>query len=189
MLDSSPAEVLISPFWLHLILLSEYLPAWRQRMQCHERDILCFSKSALTASIEDVTTIKIQHEGLGSLGNLEKKLIQEAGLIDGVVDLLDELSVLLDSMGETTGCKPKVQLLKNHRRHCIAYSRLASNLRQQTQSLTRLIADTLNFRDQHIAGNQNDNIIFITKLSLVYLPPSFIAVCFTARDLILSGRV
>lgn len=182
MLNNTPADVLVSPFWLHFILLSEYLPAWRQRMRRHERDILCFSKPALAAAIEDETTIKIQHESLGSLGNLEKKLIQEAGLIDGVIDLLDELSVLLDSLGETTGCKPKVQLLKNHRRHCIAYSRLASNLRQQSQSLTRLIADTLNFRDQYIAGKQNNNIIFITRLSLVYLPPSFIAVCFTARN-------
>lgn len=148
-------------------------------MQYLERQILHVSKPAFAASIDDEATIQIQYQSLSSLASLGDKLIQEPALIDAAICVLDELSTLLDSMGETVGCRSKIPILRNHRRQCIAYTRSMLNLGQQNQNLGRLIADTLHFRDQHIAAKQNKNVIFITRLSLVYLPPSFIAVCLT----------
>lgn len=72
---------------------------------------------------------------------------------------------------------------KNRRTQCDGYTRTATYQQQRSQTTAQLLANTLSFRDQVIAKEQNGNMlqlnksaVFITTLTLVYLPASFMAV-------------
>lgn len=72
---------------------------------------------------------------------------------------------------------------ENFRRQCRAFSRTAADLHHRAQTTSQLLANTLSFREQLDSRKQNENmlrlnksVVFITTLTLLYLPPSFIAV-------------
>lgn len=72
---------------------------------------------------------------------------------------------------------------ENFRRQCRAFSRTATDLHHRAQTTSQLLANTLSFREQLDSRKQNENmlrlnksVVFITTLTLLYLPPSFIAV-------------
>lgn len=73
----------------------------------------------------------------------------------------------------------------NLRRRCAAGRRVAGYLEERIKSSSTLLAQTLSLKDQEIAKEQNGNMlqlnksaVFITMLSLVYAPASFVAVSF-----------
>lgn len=102
------------------------------------------------------------------------------------VEILDELDRVFDGTPErsplTASNVGAAKTLQNLRRHCLANSRNAVYLQQRIRATARLLSDTLSFRDQIVAKEQNGTMlqlnksaVFITMLTLMYLPASFVA--------------
>jgi hypothetical protein len=79
-------------------------------------------------------------------------------------------------------------ILKWHKSRLVAYSRSAEYIHQRTQSTTQLLASTLSLRDQVVAKDQtnsmlrlNKSVVFITIVTLFYLPASFLSVSISSR--------
>ncbi|KAJ5784530.1 Mg2+ transporter protein CorA-like/Zinc transport protein ZntB [Penicillium pulvis] len=183
LLRNAGAEVMTDPFWLHSVLFSTYLPAWRERILELERQFLPLASAAHAAFIDEPLSLK--YNNLNVLSKLEGHFLQMPTILAGAMDVLDELSTLISSMNYTPSTRSGLQNLKNQRRQCITYSRTSMHLQQRVQSVARLLADTLLLRDQVVTSEQNEQIfqlnksaVFITRLSLLYLPPSFIATMF-----------
>ncbi|KAJ6095507.1 Mg2+ transporter protein CorA-like/Zinc transport protein ZntB [Penicillium sp. IBT 16267x] len=183
LLRNADSEVKTDPFWLHSLLFSTYLPAWRERILELERQFLPLANTTYAAFIDEPLNLK--YNTLNVLTKLEAGFLQMPTILAGAVDVLDELSVLISSREKTPSTQSELQNLKNQRRQCIAYSRTSMHLQQRVQSVARLLADTLLLRDQVVTSEQNEQIfqlnksaVFITRLSLLYLPPSFIASMF-----------
>ena len=183
-LNSSLLELQENPFWLHSVLFSTYFPVCRARIKDLERDFLPLSDTTFATFIDEPLSLK--YENLNMLTKLESHCLQLPTILAGAIDVLEELSTLLQSSPLASSNISVLEDLQNRRRQCVAYSRTARNLQQQIQSITRLLADTLLLRDQVVAAEQsknmlqlNESAVFITRLSLMYLPPSFIAVSTT----------
>ncbi|KAJ5759043.1 Mg2+ transporter protein CorA-like/Zinc transport protein ZntB [Penicillium odoratum] len=183
MLRNHCSEIKNNPFWIHSVLFSTYLPAWRNSILERERKFLTLASPTFAAFIDEPLSLK--YSTLNVLTKLESDFLQMPTMLAGTKDVLDELCTLIGSMGPTPSTDFELQDLKNQRRQCIAYSRTSIHLQQQVQSVARLLADTLLLRDQVVTGEQNKQIfqlnksaIFITRLTLFYLPPSFLATLF-----------
>lgn len=181
LLRNAGAVVKTDPFWLHSVLFSTYLPVWRDRILELERQFLPLANAAHAAFIDEPLSLK--YHNLSVLSKLEGHFLQMPTILAGAIDVLDELSALIGSVDNTPSTQFGLQNLNNQRRQCITYSRTSMHLQQRVQSVARLLADTLLLRDQVVTSEQNEQIfqlnksaVFITRLSLLYLPPSFIAV-------------
>lgn len=169
------------PFWLHRLLFSTYFPAWRQYIAALERKFLPVANSTFATFIDE--PLRLGYDNLSTLISLENRFLQISAILAPATDSLDEICTLLSSMSQITANHHGTQQLKNHRRQCIAYSRTATHLQQRVQITAQLLSDTLLFRDQIVAKEQNGNMlqlnksaVFITTLTLLYLPASFMAV-------------
>lgn len=156
-----------------------------------ERQFLPLASAAHAAFIDEPLSLK--YNNLNVLSKLEGHFLQMPTILAGAMDVLDEVSTLISSMDNALNTQSGLQNLKNQRRQCITYSRTSMHLQQRVQSVARLLADTLLLRDQVVTSEQNEQIfqlnksaVFITRLSLLYLPPSFIAV--SHRTFLLSER-
>lgn len=170
------------PFWLHRVLLSTYYPAYRQYIAALEREFLPIANSTFATYIDE--PLRLGYDNLSALISLENRFLQIPSILAPATDVLAEICALLGSMSAAAANhRGTQQLLQNQRRQCVAYSRAAEHLRQRAQTTAQLLADTLSFRDQVVAKEQNGNMlqlnksaVFITTLSLLYLPASFVAV-------------
>lgn len=100
-------------------------------------------------------------------------------------DVLDELASFIqnDSCEAINRTVYTSAQLQNDRRKCVGFFHNANHLQQRTEATAQLLANTLSFRDQVIAKEQNGNMlqlnksaVFITILGLIYVPASFAAV-------------
>lgn len=166
------------PFWLHQILFSIYTPAWRGYIGSLERRFLPIANTAFATFIEE--PLRLNYDNLSTLSNLEIRFLQVPAMITCTAEVIDELCTLFESIS-----RPDIEIqdLQNHRRRCFVYSRTATHLKERVQTIARLLADTLLLRDQIVAREQNKNIfqlnksaVFITTLTLLYLPASFLGV-------------
>ena len=114
---------------------------------------------------------------------MENKFLKAVTLVTTTQDLLGELVVFLDTERPQADTSNILRQLQNHRRRCTAYSTAARHLKDRAQTTAQLLADTLSFRDQVISKEQNSNMlqlnrsaVFITILTLIYVPASFSAV-------------
>jgi len=169
------------PFWLHRVLFSTYYPAWRQYIAALERKFLPIANSTFATFIDE--PLRIGYDNLSTLVSLENRFLQAPAILAPATSTLDEICALLDSMSATAANHPGTVQLRNQRRQCVANSRTAEYLRQRTQTTAQLLSNTLSFRDQIVAKEQNGNMlqlnksaVFITTLTLLYLPASFVAV-------------
>ncbi|KAJ5701714.1 Mg2+ transporter protein CorA-like/Zinc transport protein ZntB [Penicillium malachiteum] len=177
------SEIQDNPFWLHAMLFSTYYPACRSRIMDLEREFLPLSDSAFAAFIDEPLSLK--YHNLNTLTKLESHFLQLPTILAGAIDVLDELCTLLRTTPSLSSPSYVLQDLRNQHRQCVAYCRTSKHIQQRIQSIARLLADTLLLRDQVVASEQNKNMlqlnesaVFITRLSLLYLPPSFIATFF-----------
>uniref|UniRef100_A0A093VB30 Zinc transport protein ZntB n=1 Tax=Talaromyces marneffei PM1 TaxID=1077442 RepID=A0A093VB30_TALMA len=163
-----------SSFWLHQTLFTTYVPAWRHYIASLERRFLPIANTASASYINE--ELRVGHGHLSTLISIQKDFLQIPTILDAAGDVLTELNtaVALDVNQET-------QKLKNIKRQCETYSRTATHLRQRVQMTAQLLADTLLFRDQVLANEQNGNMlqlnrsaVFLTTLTLLYLPASFL---------------
>ncbi|KAK7964949.1 hypothetical protein PG996_000689 [Apiospora saccharicola] len=183
--DHSQAS-LTDPFWLHRLLLSTHLPAWRHYIAAQEKLFLPKANSTFATFIDE--PLRLGYDTLSTIINLQNRFLQVPVIMEHTWELLDELKEWLVDLSGPHPSQQTVNLgteLRNHRRHCKVYSRSAEYLQRRAQSVAQLLSDTLSFRDQVEAKIQNGNMIqlnksavFITALTLLYLPSSFVAVSF-----------
>ncbi|KAJ5765989.1 uncharacterized protein N7511_003605 [Penicillium nucicola] len=182
-MSSNKAKVDVDPFWLHQLLFTAYFPAWRIYIMTMENKFLPVAKEALVTVIEE--PLGLGHDAVIALNSLETRFRQVPALLSSAMDLLQDLSALIDAESETSETKHVTQCLKNHVRYCKTYSQSANYLQQQAKSVAKLLSGSLLARDQLLAQEQNKNIlelnksaVFITRLTLFYLPTSFVATFF-----------
>jgi hypothetical protein len=119
---------------------------------------------------------------LSELISLENRFLKGLANLASTVELLNELSSL-DSSTNADSVAILLPSVQNYRRACLANVRTLTYLQQRARSTAQLLADTLALRDQVISKEQNASMlqlnksaVFITTLTLVYLPASFVAV-------------
>ena len=180
-LHNAPSEAQTNPFWLHSVLFSVYSPAWRHYIAAFEQRFLPLANAAFATFIDE--PLSLGHDHLITLTNLESRFLQIPTILASATDIVDELCALLGPMPHQTAMNSEIEHLRNQRRLFVTYSRIAAHLQLRVQSVAKLLAETLLLRDQVIAGEQNKNIFqlnksayFITILTLLYLPSSFMAV-------------
>ncbi|KAL2867547.1 uncharacterized protein BJX67DRAFT_79635 [Aspergillus lucknowensis] len=167
-------------FWLHDILLSIYLPPCRQYVASLEERFLSIANRTFATYIEE--PLRLGYDNLSTLIKLDSKFSQIPTILEAALDVLGALENLSSLASGTGMATPQ---LRNIRRQCLTYSRTASHLQQRTRAAAQLLTDTLLFRDQVIAKEQSGNMlrlnksaVFITTLSLLYLPASFLSAFF-----------
>ncbi|KAH0439447.1 hypothetical protein CcaCcLH18_02924 [Colletotrichum camelliae] len=174
------------PVWLHRVLHETYLPSWRSYIAHFERQFLPMALTTFATFIEEPSTQKSSH--LTTLASLENRFLQIPAILASSEDVLKELSELC-KFGRNGKTQDEASIssvdFENFRRQCGAFSRTASYLHQRAQTTAQLLANTLSFREQLDTRKQNENmlnlnksVVFITTLTLLYLPPSFIATFF-----------
>lgn len=180
-LRSHQNEAKEDPFWLHNVLSSAYFPAWRQYIAALEREFLPIANSTFASYIDE--PLRVGYDHLTTLVSLANKFLQTTTLLEPITETLSELSAFMGPGSAGTAGYSGAQQLKNIRRQCMAYSRTSVNLHRRMQLTTQLLADTLSFRDQVVAKEQNSNMlklnksaVFITTVTLLYLPASFVTV-------------
>jgi hypothetical protein len=190
-LSGSPSWTKREPFWLHRILFSIYTPAWRGYIGSLERRFLPITNTAFATFIEE--PLRLNYDNLSTLSNLEIRFLQVPAMVTSTTEVIDELCTLFESISRP---HTESQDLQNHRRRCLVYSRAATHLKERVQTIARLLADTLLLRDQIVAREQNRNIfqlnksaVFITTLTLLYLPASFLGVSVSPPAFIQSALV
>ncbi|KAK8124552.1 uncharacterized protein PG998_000311 [Apiospora kogelbergensis] len=174
---------LTDPFWLHRLLLSTHLPAWRHYIAAQEKTFLPKANSTFATFIDE--PLRLGYDTLSTLVGLQNRFLQVPVFMEHTSELLDELKEWLVDLSGPNPSRENVHLgteLRNHKRHCQAYARSAEYLQRRAQSVAQLLSDTLSFRDQVEAKIQNGSMIqlnksavFITALTLLYLPSSFVA--------------
>lgn len=169
------------PFWLHQVLFDTYFPAWRNYIAVHEQRLLPLAGSTIATFING--PLAVGYDSLRTLTSLQTRFLEVPAILTSATEILDELCNVVSSMSVAPTNHGGVHYFKNHRRECTANSRNAAHLQQRANIVSKLLADTLLLRDQVLAKEQNANMlrlnksaVFITTLSLVYLPSSFLAV-------------
>ncbi|KAJ5955057.1 hypothetical protein N7501_009336 [Penicillium viridicatum] len=176
-------EVESDPFWLHRVLFTTYFPTWRKYIAVQEQRFLPLARSAVANFIGG--QLGVGYDSLRTLTGLQTQFLEVSTILASATDLLDDLCTLISSGSVTSTNHAGVHFYKNRRRECIANSHNAKHLQERAQIVSNLLADTLLFRDQALAKEQNSNMlklnksaVFITTLTLVYLPSSFLATIF-----------
>ncbi|KAI4864856.1 hypothetical protein F4820DRAFT_323183 [Hypoxylon rubiginosum] len=171
------------PLYIHKILFAAYFPAWRQYVAYLERSLIPETSTTFTTLIEE--PLRVGYDNLSTLTSLDSRFLQVSTLLSQGEDVLRELSSAF-SQGklnyETAGV---IATLDNYRRQAVACCRTAAFLQRRAQTTAQLLANTLSLRDQILAKQQNSSMlqlnksaVFLTTLTLLYLPASFVATIF-----------
>ncbi|KAK1717434.1 uncharacterized protein BDZ83DRAFT_27879 [Colletotrichum acutatum] len=184
------------PVWLHKLIFETYLPAWRFYIASMERQFLPLSYKTLINFIDKPSTMKPSH--LTKLASLANRFQTISSILESSEETVAELSALCtnrlpkgsmknayDNDNDDHVLQESASEFENFRRQCRAFSRTATDLHHRAQTTSQLLANTLSFREQLDSRKQNENmlrlnksVVFITTLTLLYLPPSFIATFF-----------
>ncbi|KAF5568826.1 Mg2+ transporter like zinc transport [Fusarium phyllophilum] len=182
-------NVLKDVFWPHKEVFKTYFSSWRLYNVYLEKRLLPIANKAVATWIEELTEAEYRH--LTDLSYLETRLLQILAILGSSNELLEGLSSLCrnwypDSTGhDRESAVSGLTEFQNHQLNCRVYVRTAEYLQKLTEKNTQLLANTLSFREQLYAKGQNDNMlrlnksaVFITTLTLLYLPASFAATFF-----------
>ncbi|KAF5230744.1 hypothetical protein FANTH_13736 [Fusarium anthophilum] len=176
-------------FWLHKEVFNTYFSSWRVYNVHLERRLLPIANKAVATWIEELTEDEYRH--LTDLAYLESRFLQISSILGSSKELLEGLSSLCrnwypDSTGKDRGLSVSaLTAFQNDQNNCRSYVRAAEYLQKLAEKNTQLLANTLSFREQLYTKDQNDNMlrlnksaVFITTLTLLYLPASFVATFF-----------
>jgi hypothetical protein len=131
--------------------------------------------------------LRVQYPTLRQLVSFEVRLAKAVAVLELTRILLSQLNTFVsttppDSMSDLATPELVTQI-HNHQLQCDTYTTTAGFIRQRAQTSAQLLSNTLSFHDQNISNEQNANMfrlnksaVFITTLTLVYLPASFVAV-------------
>ncbi|KAJ5107216.1 hypothetical protein N7456_003891, partial [Penicillium angulare] len=180
-IKSERREATYDPAWLHWTLFAAYMPPWRIYIADIERQVLDIANKISATSIHK--PLELGHDHLKSLMRLETRLNESITILGSARNILTEVCDLLqqDTESDTKG----LDQLSNIRRQCGVYLDNATFLQKRVMSITQVLTHTVLFRDQVVAKEQNTHIfqlnksaVFITTLTLLYLPASFLATFF-----------
>ncbi|KAI0126147.1 hypothetical protein BJ170DRAFT_633987 [Xylariales sp. AK1849] len=167
-----PQIVEQNPYWVHPELIGTHSPAWRLYINSLESRLLPMVNRTSATFIDEA--LRVGYDNLSELVGISNRFLQVPTVLYHGNDVLDELLTL--SSG------PASSPLERYRRRAIADTRTATYLQQRAQTTAQLVSDTLSFRDQIVAKEQNGNMlrlnksaVFLTTLTLLYLPASFVA--------------
>lgn len=176
-------------FWLHKQVFNTYFSFWRLYNVYLEKRLLPIANKAVATWIEELTEAEYRH--LTDLAYLESRLLQIPVILGSSNELLEGLSSLCrnwypdSTRGDRASAMSALMEFQDHQLNCRAYVKTAEYLQKLTEKNTQLLANTLSFREQLYAKAQNDNMlrlnksaVFITTLTLLYLPASFVATFF-----------
>ena len=128
------------------------------------------------------------HDTLGRVRFLESRFLPlqpVLGSFEEVLRGLEGVNKSLHSAGvvDSESLRSAKSSSDNVARYCRAYARTAMFLQQRSNNTATLLADTLQYRNQAVAQDQNGSMIiltrsavFITIITLVYLPWTLITV-------------
>ncbi|PFH62085.1 hypothetical protein XA68_15176 [Ophiocordyceps unilateralis] len=163
---------------LHNVFFSAYLPAWRRYIASQERCFIPMANTTFATFIDE--PLRLGYDNLSAMASLETRFLAMSTMLSAAQQVLSDASALLRE--EPLSRPREADMLDNHGRRCVAYARAATHLRQRAQTTIQLLTATLSLRDQIIAKEQNGSMlqlnksaVFVTTLTLVYAPASFVA--------------
>ncbi|KAI1415508.1 hypothetical protein F5Y13DRAFT_145321 [Hypoxylon sp. FL1857] len=172
---------LLASWYIHECLFTAYIPNWRQYIAYLECKLLPETSTTFTTFIEE--PLRVGYDNLSSLASLDSQFLQASTLLSHGEDVLRELCSILIEEGLKSKAPGILDTLDNYRRQSVVCCRTAAFLQRRAQTTAQLLADTLSFRDQILAKQQNSSMlqlnksaVFLTTLTLLYLPASFVAV-------------
>jgi hypothetical protein len=150
--------------------------------------LICLQANTTVATfIEE--PLRVNHETLGKLQFIESRFLPVNGILASYTDVLAELKGLLRTMIATRAIshedkKSAERDIENKRKSCASFARNAHFLQRRCESTSQLLSNTLAFKNQVVAQEQNHSMlrltksaVFLTILTVFYLPWSFVAVC------------
>ncbi|KXJ91908.1 hypothetical protein Micbo1qcDRAFT_161950 [Microdochium bolleyi] len=168
---------------LHELLFSTYYPSWREYIASEELTFLPISGTTFSTYIDQ--PLRLGYDQLSVLVSLHNRFLQMPAMLAHGAEILEELQSSFSEASHARNGNNTTQSLanfRNLRRHCFANSRNADYLQRRIHATAELLSDTLSFRDQVVAKEQNGTMlqlnksaVFITMLTLLYLPASFVA--------------
>ncbi|GKU19106.1 unnamed protein product [Fusarium langsethiae] len=188
-LSRGPRNIHRDFFWIHKELFNTYFSAWRLYNVHLEKTLLPIASNAVSSFVEELSETEYHH--LPKLAYLEGRLVQipfllaaSNDILAGLLSLCQDVCCSVDKHLHESARITMVQF-NQQKSYCEVYSRVAQCLHLQAQKITQLLANTLSFREQSLAKAQNTTMlrlnksaVFITTLTLLYLPPSFVATFF-----------
>lgn len=131
----------------------------------------------------------MSYDTLGRVRSLESRFLPLSAILMSFEDVADGLEILgkdMVSRGlvDEIGQRQVASRLDNAKRYAKTFTRTAIFLQQRSNNTATLLADTLAFRNQGVAQEQNGSMIiltrsavFITVITLIYLPWTLVTVC------------
>lgn len=196
-----------NPLWLHRLLYKTYFPAWRGYLLSIEARLLPLVGKSFANYIDQ--PLLVGHEHLGTLYKIKNKLHQATGILANSSALFVEMRSLIEQLQNGSQIKLAGSMtsdLRNREREGGSYIRTANAMQDRVQSNIEFLSTTVILRDQVVAKEQNgimmeqnDNMmaqnhnmirlnksaVFITAVTLVYLPSSWLAVSLSLAAVIL----
>jgi hypothetical protein len=154
--------------------------------------MLCFfkliqAKADTTTATFITETLRVNHVTLGTVRSLESRFLPLKAILENFLDVLNELKSHLESLAavnevSASTLRREKQRFENYHKQCLVFSRSAQFLQRRSNNTASLLADTLAFKDQGVAQEQNlkmltltRSTVFITILTLIYLPWTFVS--------------
>jgi hypothetical protein len=132
--------------------------------------------------------LRVSHDMLGTVRFLESRFFPLRPILTSFEEVADGLQVLGRSLVSAACVTEATQLqmesrLDNARRYTRTFIRTAIFLQDRSNNTATLLADTLAFRNQGVAQEQNGSMVvltrsavFITVITLIYLPWTLVTV-------------
>ena len=135
--------------------------------------------------------LRVDYDTLTRVRSLETKFLPLRAILTSFEEVVTGLemlgSALLDRAHVQTNDQGQAAFhLRSMRQYCQTYVRTALFLQQRSDGAAKLLADTLAFRNQGVAQEQNSSMllltrsaVFITVITLFYLPWTLLTVRWT----------
>ena len=178
-------EIEQNPLWLHCVIQGSYFPRWREYLAAYEKRLLPLADTTAAAFIAE--SLRVNHETLSELRSLESRFMPAPAILQSFSDTLSGLGSLSEKLS-VHNCihANEVRLfaisINNYHKQALTFIRTAKFLQQRSNNTATLVSDTVAFKNQGVAQEQNGNMlvltrsaVFLTVLTLIYLPWTFMA--------------
>ncbi|KAF3001348.1 hypothetical protein E8E13_006101 [Curvularia kusanoi] len=168
------------PLYLHELVHNSYFAYWKDYLNAYEKKLLPIADTTTATFINE--PLRVTHDTLGKVRFLESRFLPLQAILSSFEEVLRELqdlNAILQSAGAVDPRSVRSALVRSRNvgRYCQGYARAALFLQQRSNNTATLLADTLGYRNQAVAQEQNGSMIvltrsavFITIITLVYLP-------------------
>ena len=177
-----------NPLWLHYVIQASYFPRWREYLAAYEKRLLPLADTTAAAFIAE--PLRVNHETLSKLRSLESRFMLAPAILQSFSDALSELGsfsekLLAHNCMQANEVRLFATSIDNYRKHASTFIRTAKFLQQRSNSTATLVSDTVAFKNQGVAQEQNGNMllltrsaVFLTVVTIFYLPWTFMTSLF-----------